>query len=890
MRQLLAWLTRFGGMFRRKEREAELAAELESHLQMHIEDNLRAGITPEEARRQALIKLGGMEQAKERYREQQRLPWVEALWQDLHFGARVLIKSPGFTTIALLTLGLGVGANTAVFSVINTVLLKPLPYRDPERIVMVHEKISLPSLTDDVDMVPAGDFSDWTNRDTPFEDMAAIKYRSLDLTGTGEPVRIEGGAVSASLFSILRVDPMMGRVFSREEDRYGGPRVVLLSYGLWVNRFGANPGLIGQPIRLNEEDYTVIGVMPKWFHFPDPDDQLWVPLDLSPEDLADHAHLSVLAVGRIKHARGISDAQAQMDTIGDQLAREYPATHAGMSAHVISLRDQIVGDVRLAILILWGCTTFVLLIVCANIANLLLARATTRRREFAIRVVLGATPMRVVRQLLTECVLLGVLGGTLGLAFAVWGMYLIRWISPPDSFPYLPRLNEFGFDHTVLTFAIGTSILAGLVFGMVPALQLGRSDLQEPLLEGSRGATGGGRSSWIRMMLIVAETALGTIVIVGAVLLFRSFLHLKQVPLGFQTKNVLTLRVIPQGPKYSNQVTRSNFYQRVLENIKAIPGVQSAGAISFLPLTQIWHTDRFSVQGQTSSIPGDQPPADFRPVTPGYFESLRIPFKTGRDFSWADAPGSQPVAIVSDAVARRFWPKVDPLGQHIKPGLPDMPGAWLTVIGVVGDVRYYDVVNQPRATIYLPFAQNAGANMALHDVVVRTALDPSSASSAVGRAIWSVDRNVPLSRVRTMDEVHSIAMAPQRFNLLLLGVMACMAIVLAAMGLYGVTAYTVQKQTREIGIRIALGAEPYKVVKVILLNGVKHVAIGIAVGILIAFSLSWVMKDLLFAVSAVDPLTYAFAATFLCSVVLVACYFPARRAAHVDPTIALREE
>jgi putative ABC transport system permease protein len=407
---------------------------------------------------------------------------------------------------------------------------------------------------------------------------------------------------------------------------------------------------------LDDESYTVIGVMPKWFHFPDQDDQLWVPLDLRPDEFTNRVDRSVLVAARLKQTVGLQQARAQMDAAGRQLAQQYPATNAGVSAEVVLLRDQIVGDVRPAILILWACTGLVLFIVCANVSNLLLTRASIRHREFAIRVALGAARLRIVRQLLTESILLALLGGISGLAVALWGMHAIAWISPPDSFPYLPRLHELGIDWSVLSFTLGISLLTGLSFGFIPALQTGRSNLQEPLKESGR-ISGGGRGSWTRMFLIVAETALCTIVLVGAGLLLRSFLRLAEVPLGFQPRNVLSLRVIPRGPRYLSQAERSAFYQQALQKIESIPGVQSAGAISFLPLTQVWHVTKFSIQGQTVPVPGEEPVADFRPVTPGYLSSMGIPMITGRDFSWTDTPGSLPVVIISDAVARRFWPK-----------------------------------------------------------------------------------------------------------------------------------------------------------------------------------------------------------------------------------------
>lgn len=882
----MSWLKQ---MFLRRRVYGELSEEIREHLEEKSDELMADGMSKKEASEAARREFGNVTLMEERSREVWQWPSIESFFNDVLYGLRQLRRNPGFTSVVILTLALGIGVNAAVFSVVNAVLLKPLRYPRADQIVMIHEKITLPGYEDDLDMVSSADFADFSTRNTSFEDMAAIRYQSFDLTGKGEPVRVEGSAVSASLFSVLQVDAALGRVFTREQDHYGGPHVVLLGYGLWVSRYGSDPQMVGQSIRLNDESYTVIGVMPKWFHFPDQDDQLWVPLDLRPDEFTNRVDRSVLVAARLKQGLGLKQAQAQMDAAGRQLAQQYPATNAGVSAHVVSLRDQIVGDVRPAILILWGCTGFVLLIVCANISNLLLTRASIRRREFAIRAALGAARLRIVRQLLTESTLLALLGGILGLVVAFWGMHAIRWISPPDSFPYLPRLDEIGIDWSMLSFTLGISLLAGFSFGFIPALQTGRSNLQETLKESGR-ISGGGRGSWTRMLLVVAETALSAIVLVGAGLLLRSFLRLAQVPLGFQPRNVLSLRVIPRGPRYSNQAERSSFYQQVLQKIESIPGVQSAGAIGFLPLTWVWHVNKFSIQGQTLPVPGEEPVADFRPVTPGYFSSMGIPSVAGRDFSWTDAAGSLPVVIISDAIARRFWPKDDPVGRHIKQGPPDSLGGWLTVIGVVGDVRYYDVASKPQPTIYLPYGQNQGTGMALHDLVVRTAVEPSSVNSAVRSAIWAVDPSLSISRVRTMEEVYSISVTPQRFNLQLLGLMASVAMILAAVGLYGVIAYTVQQRTREIGVRIALGAKPQEMIGLVLFQGARLAIVGVAIGVVAALGLVRLMTGLLYGVTANDPLTFAGVSILLLLVALAASYVPARRAMHVDPIVALRYE
>jgi predicted permease len=874
--------------------DEDFSRELEAHLVMLTEENVRRGMTPQDARRAAFITLRVMGQLRESNRELRGLPFLETVWANIRYALRTLRKSRGFTFVCVLTLALGIGGNTVMFSVVEAVLLKTLPYPNADRIVMIRERVHLPEYEGDEEIIAPADFADWSTRSSAFESIAADMYWLFNLTEAGEPLRIEGDAVSASLFSVLRVQPFLGRVFTPEEDHYGGPKVALLGYGLWVSRFGADPKILGQNIRLDGQNYAVIGVMPKWFHFPDPSDEVWVPLDLKPEDLTNRTDRSLIVVGRLRTSASLSQAQGQMDAIAANLADRYPTTNRGVGVHLVFLRDQVIGDVRAAILILWGFSGLVLLIVCANIASLLLTRASIRRREFGIRVALGAGRSRLGFQLLTESLLLALVGGAFGLLLAVWGIRGLRWISPPASFPYLPRIDELSINGPVLLFTFGVSLLAGVVFGAFPIFQVGRVDLHDALKEGARESAGG--RGLARTALIVGEMAIGTVVLVGAGLLLRSFQQLGKIPLGFDTRNVLSLRVIPRGPNYMSVTQRGAFFQQVLEKIHAIPGVQLAGAISNLPLDLSTDIIPLSIEGRTPPSPGQGPVADYRLVTPEYFEALRIPVIEGRSFSWSDAPLSLAVAVISKGMARSYWPSENPLGKRIKLGPLNSPSPWLSVVGVVGDVRNYSPTTEPQPTIYLPYAQSQGVRLAfpelltLRDIVVRTAVDPSSAASAAREAIWTIDRDLAVSRVRTMDDVFSIVVTPQRFNLQLLGLMAGLALILATVGLYGVTAYSVEQRTREIGIRVTVGAEPRHVISMVLLHGVKLAVVGMAIGVGCALLLTRLMRSLLFGVTSADPLTYVLVSGLLFLVALAASYVPARSALRIDPLSALRNE
>ncbi len=889
-------MARLRGLFGGSGRVDDLNEEIRAHLELEADENREAGMTADEARFAARRTFGNVTLAKEGSRDMWIYRSLEIFLQDVRYGLRMLGKNPGFTAVAVLTLALGIGANAAMFSVLHAVLLEPLPYPESNRLVTVWEKVRLPSYQNNRNEPSPGNFADWRKKNTVFEDMAAVRARSFNLTGTGEPVRVEGEAVSASLFSVLRMQAARGRVFTTEEDRPGGARVAVISEGLWGSRFGSDAQTVGRTILLDGEPYMVIGIMPAGFHFPDPDDQLWVPLALSDADLANHgSHFLYRVVARLRPQVSLAQARAEMDTIAARIAEQYPQSNTGQTVNLVPLRDDFVGALRPALLVLSGAVGLILLIVCANVANLLLARAVARQKEMAIRVALGAGRTRILRQLLTESTLLALLGGSLGLVLAYGGVEALKLVSPPDlgaEFGGLPRVSEIGISGPVLAFCLGISLLAGTVFGTAPALHAARNNLQDALKERA-GEPRIGRWFQKRSMLVVAEMALGLLVVIGAGLLLRSFLALQQVSLGFQPQSVLTFRVIPRGERYAQSSARAIFYQQAIEKIEALPGVKSAAVVTFIPLTFARGSKGFTIEGQAPLTPGQIPIASYDVVTPGYFSTMQIPLLEGRDFSWADAPDTQPVVVINEAMAHTYWPNEDALGKHVKQGSSGETNPWLTIDGVVGDVRSFDVVTPPRPTVYFPTSQfqgGSGGSGILRDWVVRTTGDPSALAPAVRQAIWAIDSNLAVSRMKTMEEVRSASVAPQRFNALLFGIFAGLALLLAAVGIYGVTAYSVTQRTHEIGIRMTLGARPYDVLKMVVGQGARLALAGVLAGLAGALVFTRLMGTLLYGVSATDPLTFAGVAGLLGIVAVAACLVPARRATRVDPMTALRHE
>lgn len=879
-------LNRLLAFFRRSPLDRDFDDEMAAHLELAMEENLERGLAPAEARRQALLRFGGPQQAKEQHRDARGLPFLDTLIQDLRFASRMLRKSPGFTSVAVLTLALGIGANTAIFSVVYAVLFKSLPYPQADRLVMLYENVRLPTYHNDRNEVSPGNLSDWRKQNSVFQNVAAYSNRSFNLSGRGEPLRVEGELVSANFFSTLEVEPPLGRAFAPEEDRPGAPHVVVMSAGLWRSQFASDPQILGKKLLLDGESYEVIGVMPSRFHFPDLDDQLWVPLAMTPGESENRGSHYLDVFARLKPGVTLKQAQAEMSRIAKHLTELYPASNTGQGVNIVPLQEDVAGPVRPTLLVLWGAVGVVLLIVCANVANLLLARASGRQREVAVRLALGASRTRLFRQLLTESTLLALFGCAFGLLLARWGVSALKLLATSR----LPRTEEFSLDISVLVFSVVIAILVGLVSGLAPALQAGRESLHETLKSGSRESATGSRLG-LRNLLVVVETALGVIVVIGAGLLLRSFLRIEQTPLGFQPQGVLSFRVIPRGPKYSQPSERSAFYRQAIERLEAFPGVESAAAVTFIPLTFVRGSKGFTIEDRPPVAPGQIPMAGYDVVTPGYFATMHIPLSQGRDFLWSDTPETQPIIVINEAMAKAYWPQENPLGKRIRQGGPDERQLrWLTIAGIVGDVREFDPLTAPRPTMYFPVTQFADPGGILRDWVVRSVGDPLTVASSVRAAVWSVDKDLPVTRVRTMEEVWSVSIASERLNLLLFALFASLAVVLATGGIYGVMAYNVAERTHEIGIRVALGARSNDVMKLLLAQGFRLTVLGLLLGLTAAFALTRLMASMIYRVSSTDAATFFTVALLLGAVALAACYIPARRALGVDPMVALRYE
>jgi putative ABC transport system permease protein len=809
---------------------------------------------------------------------------METLWQDLRFGFRQLLNKPGFALIAVLSLALGIGANTAIFSLVDAVLLRPLPFHDPDRLVMVWEDatgIGFPRNTP----APAN-YADWKTQNQVFEDMAALSWKSYNLTDEGEPEQVEAQAVTANFFPLLGVKPELGRNFTQEEDQPGRNKVALISYGLWQRRFGGDPALIGKAILLDGEKSTVIGVMPPGFQFLAKETGLWVPMAFSREELAKRSSHYLTVVARMKPDVTLAQARSDIAAIMQRINRDHPQPGFEFGSTVISLREQLAGDVRPALIVLLVAVGFVLLIACANIANLLLSRGAARFREIAVRTALGAGRRRIVRQLLTESMLLAAAGGVAGLLFA--------WL----SFSFLKQLIPGGMvlnaavriDARIFGFTLLLSLLTGVIFGLAPALQAAKVDLNEALKQsGGRTGTGAGHRR-LRSALVIIEIALALVLLVGAGLLIQTFLRLRALDIGVDTENVLTARTLLPRSKYGELPKRAAFYQQVLERVRALPGVVSAGYTTAVPLTWKGGTSSFTVEGREQGPVKD---ALTRQVSPGYMETMGIRLRRGRFFDDRDGAQSQPVSIINETMAHQFWPGGNALGKRFKFGLPDSQTPWVTVVGVVGDVKEMGLQAPAKPEMFFPYQQPPNPFWfwnAPRDLTVRTSGDPLSVAAAVRQAVWSVDRNQPVSNIRTMGHVLAEEVAQRRIGMMLLAAFAALALLLASLGIYGVLSYAVAQRTQEIGIRMALGADRKDVLRMVVTDGIRLATAGIAIGLGVSFALTRLMAGLLFGISASDPRTLGAVTLLLIAVALIACYVPARRAAKVDPMIALRCE
>jgi putative ABC transport system permease protein len=861
--------------------EQEFTEEIQAYLELLTETKMAQGLGREEARRAALVEIGGIEQVKERVREVRVGYFLETMWQDLRYGVRVLAKNPVFTAVAVISLALGIGANTAIFSVVNGLLLRPLPYPDSERIVHVWHtppQESFPGM-DRFSASPAN-YLDWKSQSSSFEQMAAYQGAGFSLSAGDVPVPITAAAVSADFFAVLRSQASLGRTFIPEEGEPGRHRVVVLSHGLWQRAFGASPNLIGQALTLDSESYTVIGVMPQGFQFLH-GAELWVPLAWDDKERQTRSIHDYGVIARLKPNVSVAQAQAEMSAISSRLEQQYPEDNKGWGAVVIPLQEDLVGDIRPALLVLFSAVGFVLLIACANVANLMLARGANRQKEIAIRIALGAPRSRIIRQLLTESLLLAVVGGLLGLLLAGWGSEVLVRLSSGS----LPSHGEIGIDKWAFGFTLLVSFSAGIVAGIAPALQFTRSETSEALKQGT-GRTGGSSvKQRTRKALVISEVALSLILLVGAGLMIRSFWKLQRVDPGFDTSNTLTMSLGLSPIKYPDAQQQAAFFDRVLAQVSSLPGVVSAGTTTTLPLEGSGSTQPFTIEGQPAAAVAEQPTARMRYISPDYFRTMGIPLRQGRFFNDQDRADGIPVIIISESMARRFWPGQNPIGKRLIPSFHLQQGA-REVVGVVGDVKA-GLDTDASATMYVSYKQAPRPYMT---IVARTASDPQKFIPSISQAVYAVDKEQALWDVRTMDQVLATSVSGQRFNMTLLIAFAVLAMVLAAVGVYGVMNYSVMLRRRELGIRIALGASNLDVLKLVLGQGLLLTLAGVGLGLIAAYGLTRLMASLLYGVSATDALTFFSVSGVLLAVGLLASYLPARRAAKVDPMIALRSE
>jgi putative ABC transport system permease protein len=806
------------------------------------------------------------------------------MWSDIQYALRNIAKKPLFFSIVLLTLALGIGANAAIFTVVNAVLLRPLPYPEPDRLMMLWTSNPRQGFDKDVGTYP--NFEDWRRASQSFERISAYFGASVTLTGTGDPAQIVGLRVTPEFFDTMGVSPSIGRAFSAVNGQAGGERVVILAHGLWRRRFGADPSIIGRTIMLNGVSHEVLGVMPASFA-PTETAELWVPL--APvgqfEQLFQARGSYWLTIfGRLKPGITRAAAQSEMDAIAARLEKEYPS-NAGIGIRLVPVHEELVGDVKRPLLILLGAVSFVLLIACANVANLLLSRAASRQRELAIRAALGAGRSRLLRQLLTESLVLALIGGTAGLGLAYWTTDLLRWLAPAA----LPRLSSVVIDGQVLAYAAAASVLTSLLFGIVPALHASRRESSAHLKEGGRTGSDGMRGRRLRAALAVSELAIALVLLVGAGLLIRSFIALNSQNPGFATERVLTLRIhLPQA-RYDEPARVVGFHEQLIERLTALPGVESVAAGSSLLLSRLPNSASINIEGRPPLSANVQNiPVPYDSVTPEFFSTLQIPLQRGRMFTRADSPQSQEVAIVNESFVRRFFPGEDPIGRRVTFGSSgDRDTRWQTIVGVVADTKRGGFDREPWAEIYFPMRQAPESRVF---VFLRTTGDPASLIGAAQAAVWSIDRDQAIAAVRTVPELFAVQEANRRFTTLLLGLFATVALVLAVVGIYGVIAYSTAQRTQEIGIRMALGADRRSVVRMVLGGGLRIAAAGLTIGVLGALALTQVLSGLLFGVGARDPLTFVLVPLALLLVSLAACWVPARRAMRVEPVIALRGE
>ena len=810
---------------------------------------------------------------------------METLLKDIRYAVRGLVKRPGFTVIALLTLALGIGANTAIFSVVNAVLLRPLPFRDPEQVVIVWEDASFAGFPHNTP-APAN-YIDWKNQNQSFSDMAASAEVSFNITGDGDPERVTAFAVTHNFFPLFGVQPLLGRSFLPEEDRPGGNKVIVLSYSLWQSRYGGDTHVLNRDIQLNGVKHTVVGVMPASFQFLESEVRLWVPLALDQEDMANRGGHYLNVVARLKPGVALSQAQADMNGVMRRIATDHPEeTFDGkVGVVVMPMRDEVVGAARGSLVVLLVAVAFVLLIACANVAGLLLARAVGRRREIALRMALGAGRPIVVRQLLTESLLLSLVAGVLGTLLAYWSFSFLQRLVPEE----MTLSTSLTLDTRILLFTILISIVTGIIFGLVPALQAAKVDLNEALKAGSARVTS---TTWLRSTMIVLEVALSLMLLIGAGLLIQTLFQIFGQYSVLEPEKVLTMRTVLPREKYKEPQRRNNFYRQVLERVEHLPGVVSAGYTTSVPLSWKGGTSGFLPEGIKSPIPGMAYDANDRQVSADYLKTMNIPLRAGRYFDDRDNEQSMPVAIINETMARQYWPGENALGRRFKSGDPNDPQTpWTQIVGIVADIRQMGLDEPVKAEMYFPYQQIKDNIWYIpRELAIRTSGDTSSLVGPVRQIIREVDPDQPVSNVATMAELLGTEASQRRMGMIMLVAFAALALLLASLGIYGVLAYFVTQHTSEIGVRMALGATTRNILFLVLRKGMGLTLLGVVIGMAAALALTRLMSSLLFGVKAIDPLTFVTVPLLLTGVALLACYLPARRATKVDPLVALRYE
>jgi putative ABC transport system permease protein len=884
------WLCRFPmrlrSLFRRTDADQELDEERWDQVAPKTEQYVAEPVAGQEARRAALLEMGRVEPTQQKCRETRRIFWIHDFVQDLRYGTRTLRKSPGFASIAVVTLALGIGANTAIFSIVNAVLLQTFPYPDPNQLVLFFDvPLDQP---DALSSISYRDFTLYREQNRVFSEMAGNSFHDLTLTGAGEPTIVNTADVTPQIFPLLGAKPLAGRTLLPEDGDQGAEPVAVVSESLWHSYFGSDPGLIGQSITLDMRPFTVVGILPASFRYPDgaPRQDVWISVAQDPlfgPRLSQPGSRVLAGIGRLKPGVSLAQAQAEMNTLGTRLAKEFPAEDSGLTIRIEPYRQFVLGEVKSPLLILFGAVGLVLLIACANIANLLLSRATSRGREIAVRISLGAGRARIVRQLLTESALLGLLGGVAGVLLAAWGVWSLQSFLPSN----VTLINSIHVGGAVLVFALLLSLAAALAFGLAPALLATPCNLQAKINEGGE-RTGQHGAQHVRNSLAIAEISLAMVLLVAGGLLIRSFSLVTSVNPGFDPKNVIEAEVsLPQFQYATPQQWRA-FSTELLARLHAQPGFGDSALAAPLPMDRQGEASfTFSIVGDPPLPPGQSPTADFATVSPDYFRMMRIPLRRGRFFSDQDSPSSPKVAIISETLVRRYFPNQDPLGKQMRFGFPPNSDVSREIVGIVGDVRDAALSRKPGPMMYVPFAQ---APLYGGEVVVRSSLSAASVAAGIRQAVRSMDKNLPVTDVESLNDVLGQSISQERFRTFLLGSFSTIALVLAAVGIFGVISYSASQRTHEIGIRIALGAERRDVLQLILGQGTKLALFGLGIGLVAAFLLTRLMSSLLYNVSATDPVTFTSVTILLLSVALTACYIPARRAMRVDPMIALRHQ